>query len=752
MCGVHSKNHVPLPHLGIMHEVRVCDICLRQLVQRRAGYRSPKRRSQVGRGSFIQHDGDDNSDDAATSSLMSEKLPSPSVFNGMPPLSTASSASCNSIAAARLLRASSSSSQSGTAAAESFIDPMCGVIYSCLLEEQDNMVDEILYLGTFTMGGRSLASRRMSANVAIWKDRMFMLTSAEMLTFKTTSTDKDTSTAALVNMTALGEVRSTVHLTDILHMEVNEQYPRILTVIRADGRVFRVRAKTPEQCEEIAAALRKTMAKFQDAMHRLQRGPQPEDNVVSCVTIQHESSLPEQVVVPAPLLEQPFDVDMYPSSILRLYVNGPDATGMAQFSCEMLKTGRGTPRKLEVQAEQLVSALCEQPQALHVSVGAEPIKGSSLEKNQRSFWCLIAILVAGASIMQLLGIKYIELVTWLFALILVLTRFHEPLSLWIATKRLHRAQRFRVSCTEIRLGKNSESETGDASDELVSEQELDNRFLEGCNGDVEEAKWRYSETLRWRKENNMDTILLTPKPQFANMKASLPHWTHKKDRLGHPVTYEFLGEQRKSYEAFLARGVTEEEAKWHHIVMQEYLWKVIDPRPFPDGTQIKIYDIKGISMSDISGGVFNYTKDLGETVALYNPERIFQVFIINPPAWFNLIWKLISPLINPKTRERVHVLRGQKEITKALLEFIEPENLPVEYGGKCACEGGCSQNSPEEKDLREWVDLLNTNIEGESAEDRSARIKEAFDELCAKYQAQIERETADRRPVLLSEQ
>ncbi|RLN32776.1 hypothetical protein BBJ28_00023838, partial [Nothophytophthora sp. Chile5] len=44
VCGVHSKNQVPLPHLGLMKEVRVCDLCTRQLVQRRAGYRSPKKR------------------------------------------------------------------------------------------------------------------------------------------------------------------------------------------------------------------------------------------------------------------------------------------------------------------------------------------------------------------------------------------------------------------------------------------------------------------------------------------------------------------------------------------------------------------------------------------------------------------------------------------------------------------------------------------------------------------------------------
>jgi hypothetical protein len=154
-----------------MKEVRVCDICVRNLFQRRAGYRSPKKKAS---GSF--------EDTAEVKNETEEEK------------------------------------------TKAQTTPMCGVIYSCMLEEQDNTVDEILYLGTFTMGGRALASRRMSANVAIWKDRMFMLTTAEMLCFK------------VQEDSVLGEVRSSIHLTEIVHVEINEQFPRILTVVRADGR------------------------------------------------------------------------------------------------------------------------------------------------------------------------------------------------------------------------------------------------------------------------------------------------------------------------------------------------------------------------------------------------------------------------------------------------------------------------------------------------------------------------------------
>ncbi|GMF17339.1 unnamed protein product [Phytophthora lilii] len=717
-----------------MKEVRVCDLCTRQLVQRRAGYRSPKnpRSRQNSNPNYAERESDPE-----LSPLTGERMPTPLapltppapgkdrlpsvdgvVAPGTPDVGSRGSFSLNSL---------------GTGLVNSTASAMPGILYSCLLEEQDNTMDEILYLGTFTMGGRSLASRRMSANVALWKWRIFMLTTAEMLCFKATGSINDNDTAPLSAM-ALGEVRSSVHLSDILHIEVNDQFPRILTVIRADGRVFRVRARTPEQCTEIAATLRKAMQLFQDALFKLQRGPQPEDNSISCVTVQHESSLPESVVVSNPAVGEAFQVEMYPSSILRFYVNGPSANGTALYSREMLTRGNKGRPPVVVEAEPLGNGPRDD-HVLHVAVRTEKALGSleGAEETNRRFWGLTSFLAAVAAVMNSMDNGSFELLAWLSALVLFLTRFHERISLLLTTKRFSRAQQLHIECVSITMGKSEGSSEGD-DDEQGEELELDNRFLAGCEGDVEEAKERYAATKKWRKENDVDTILLRPSHVFTDMKECFTHFLHKKDRLGHPISFEFLGGQRKALHDFTARGVTEDEAIMHHVRMMEFMWNVIDPRPFPEGNMLKIYDIKGISMADMSSDVVNYTKKWGEVIATYNPERVYQVFIINPPAWFNLIWKLVSPLVNPKTRERIHVLRGQKDITKALLEFVSPENLPKEYGGECQCEGGCFTHSPEENDVREWTEFVNANYHGDT---HDPVLVDAYNKLCEKYHKQL---------------
>ena len=51
------------------------------------------------------------------------------------------------------------------------------------------------------------------------------------------------------------------------------------------------------------------------------------------------------------------------------------------------------------------------------------------------------------------------------------------------------------------------------------------------------------------------------------------------------------------------------------------------------------------------------------------------------------LWAMVRPWLDPVTKEKFFVLGGSYQ--SALLEKIDPDQLPVEYGGTCQCEGGC---------------------------------------------------------------
>jgi hypothetical protein len=134
---------------------------------------------------------------------------------------------------------------------------------------------------------------------------------------------------------------------------------------------------------------------------------------------------------------------------------------------------------------------------------------SSSERNDQSITHITVLGAAFAISLHLIGLLYIEIMVWILLSFRVLIHFHERVDLFFVTKRFQRATRFKISCYQILLGKSDE-----VAPELISDEELDRRFLEGCNGQVEEAKRRYMQTMKWRKNNDIDNILLRPQPHF----------------------------------------------------------------------------------------------------------------------------------------------------------------------------------------------------------------------------------------------
>ncbi|CAK4765927.1 hypothetical protein AeMF1_003279 [Aphanomyces euteiches] len=590
-----------------------------------------------------------------------------------------------------------------------------GVLYSGMVEEQDDTMDNVLYHGSLKMTGRAIASRNMTSNVAIWKDRMLVITPAEILCFKHYADS------------GLGEVRTTVHMTDILHVYLGEKHPNILSTVRADGRIFRIRTKDKEQCQAIHDILVKTMQLFQDALYKLQRGIRPEDFSITSVTLQHATSLPEQVVMAFPQLGDLLAVKLYPSTVVRIYVAGPVSSGVAVYTFNMLtKNSLNAP----LEGHEVVRQLCEMPHVVDDPLAGLEVHVTS-EKHDKPLYSLAELIGVGVAaaivaIGQLHMLPHTVVVGLLLVLVVVLHSttldYTTYFSIVWASRSCGMATHRLISIKQAGLGRK-----GASDDENTEEETPDNdifrRFLEGASGDVELAKRKYYIMLNWRKAEDMENILNKPHENFAAFKECMVSFIHKRDKNGRMVVVDKSGPMKKSMQALFARGMTVDDACYHTAFMMEYQWKVLDPRSYPDGQMIRIIDLKGISMEVMSGEVFNFVKRMGSIPGQYNAERIYKVIIVNPPGWFNMIWKMVSPMVNPKTRDKTIVVRGAAEITKALLEFIDLDSIPPEYGGTCACEGGCTTNSPEEIELQNLVNKLN-NRDVAGAQELMRQIRE----------------------------
>ena len=75
----------------------------------------------------------------------------------------------------------------------------------------------------------------------------------------------------------------------------------------------------------------------------------------------------------------------------------------------------------------------------------------------------------------------------------------------------------------------------------------------------------------------------------------------------------------------------------------------------PAGKSVNIVDLSGLRMSDAAGEAFRFISKAGALLSLHYPGRLHRAFLINAPSWWSIVWRLVSPLIDAKTRELMHV-------------------------------------------------------------------------------------------------
>jgi len=226
------------------------------------------------------------------------------------------------------------------------------------------------------------------------------------------------------------------------------------------------------------------------------------------------------------------------------------------------------------------------------------------------------------------------------------------------------------------------------------------RFINAEKGDILSAQRRYQETLAWRAEMGMDTILSKPHPNFAVIKKNYPHFYHLRGKNNEPCYYE--SPPKMNLKALQAAGLTMDDLLRHYAITCEFMWTYIEPSE--EGKSIYIIDLAGIGIRDFAGDVVDFVKKTSAFTSAHYPERSGSIFIINVPSWFSIIWNTVKPWVDEVTRKKIKILRyGASAITKALEEKIDIENIPPEYGGRSMPLG----QSPEEDLFREKMESNN---------------------------------------------
>ncbi|KAG5411452.1 hypothetical protein IGI04_007771 [Brassica rapa subsp. trilocularis] len=199
------------------------------------------------------------------------------------------------------------------------------------------------------------------------------------------------------------------------------------------------------------------------------------------------------------------------------------------------------------------------------------------------------------------------------------------------------------------------------------------RFLKARDWNVCKAKTMLVECLRWRVDNEIDSILskpIVPSELYRGVRDSQLIGMSGYTREGLPV---------------FAIGVglsTFNKASVHyyvqsHIQINEYRDRVLLPSMSkkngrPITTCVKVLDMTGLKLSALSQ--IKLVTIISTIDDLNYPEKTNTYYVVNAPYIFSACWKAVKPLLQERTRKKVHVLSGCGR--DELLKIMDITSLP----------------------------------------------------------------------------
>lgn len=108
----------------------------------------------------------------------------------------------------------------------------------------------------------------------------------------------------------------------------------------------------------------------------------------------------------------------------------------------------------------------------------------------------------------------------------------------------------------------------------------------------------------------------------------------------------------------------------HYVFVNEYLWQVVEGDS-PLAMMLGIIDLQGLNLRALrQREVISFLKLFVSTMDSHFPQRAHKTLLVNAPKWFNLVYKLISPLLRESTKAKIDISSRGKKQDKTLKSFL----------------------------------------------------------------------------------
>ncbi|KAM7532389.1 hypothetical protein LguiB_035799 [Lonicera macranthoides] len=203
------------------------------------------------------------------------------------------------------------------------------------------------------------------------------------------------------------------------------------------------------------------------------------------------------------------------------------------------------------------------------------------------------------------------------------------------------------------------------------------KFLRAREFKVTEAYEMLRNTLQWRKEFKMDSIL---EEEFGTEYDSVAY-TNGEDREGHPVCYNVYGtfaDDEMYNKTFGTEEGRQKFLRWRLGLMEKQIQKLYF-KPGGVSSLLQINDLNnapGPSKKDLRLA----TKQVVQLLQDNYPEFVTRNIFVNVPVWYYAFNALLSPFLTQRTKSKFIFSRPSR-VTETLLQYIAAEEIPFQYGG-----------------------------------------------------------------------
>ncbi|GIC88075.1 SEC14 family lipid-binding protein [Aspergillus udagawae] len=248
------------------------------------------------------------------------------------------------------------------------------------------------------------------------------------------------------------------------------------------------------------------------------------------------------------------------------------------------------------------------------------------------------------------------------------------------------------------------------------------RFLTAQKFNPDQALQQYHHVQTWRKEHDIRSFYQNVDVDYyEETRKMYPQWIGRRDNDGHAIyVFPVRHLTKKRLDAYLKKisscpsskahrpsNLSPEDLHFHALYenLLHFVFPLVSELPRPDmsraiSASTHIVDVSGVSIRQF-WSIRKYLQQASVTATTHYPETLGKV--VGAPAFFKSIWDLISQWFDPVTRSKIFLL-SSSEASEVLQKYIDPANLPAEYGGVLKWEW---QDLPNlDADARRLVDNL----------------------------------------------